>query len=164
MRHGKSDWYAGVEEDFYRPLNERGKKDSVFMGDWLKRQGLRPSKVVSSPALRAKRTAQAVCRAFEIDEKKILWRKGIYEAPAEDILQVLNELPVSDSVLLIGHNPGLEDVMRYLCGDAEVDCMEGKVLPTAAIALISLPRTRPLDKNCAILDGIFKPKALRVKS
>ncbi len=114
MRHAKSDWNGYYVSDFERTLNKRGSKDAPMMGEVLQKL-ISPDLIVSSPATRAKLTAEAVALKLEYPPEEILFVEDIYEASASEILRVVNGLPDNkNEVLLVGHNPGLTDLINYL--------------------------------------------------
>lgn len=136
LRHAESVWGAASPNDFERPLTQEGRKDALRMGDWMKTHDFSPSCTISSPALRAKKTACKVAGKLGIPEKQIDWDKRIYGADVPALLKVLSECPVTcQSVLLVGHNPGLEELLAFLCGEE----LKGKKFPTAALAQLKLP-------------------------
>lgn len=163
LRHAKSDWDSGAKSDFARPLAKRGNKDAVRMGAWLYREGLVPDLVISSPAERARQTTQAVCKGLDYKRKAVILDKAIYEATPEDLLQVLAGLPTdAKTVLLVGHNPGLELLLDHLVGDDMETPDDGKVLPTAALARLDMPNDwSDLTEGCAQLVSLTRPKTLR---
>lgn len=162
LRHAKSDWDSGAASDFERPLNRRGKQDAPRVGAWLYREGLVPDHVISSPAERARQTAVRVCKSMELNKKCIVWEPTIYEADVEELLRVLARCPAElATVLLVGHNPGLEDLVRYLGGDEVAVPSDGKLMPTAALARFEMPETwDSLQPGCAHLLSITRPKSL----
>jgi phosphohistidine phosphatase len=162
LRHAKSDWDSGAATDFHRPLSRRGKQDAPKVGAWLYREGLVPDYVVSSPAERARQTVVKVCKGMELDKKHIVWEPAIYEARVEDLLGVLGRCPAEHAtVLLVGHNPGLEELVRYLGGDEVQPPEDGKLMPTAALARLEMPHTwDTLTQGCAHLVSITRPKSL----
>lgn len=106
VRHAKSSWDSPTLRDIERPLEERGLRDAPFMAKVLKSKGAEPDLLVSSPATRAYSTALFFADAFEIDRKAVQVQPRIYEAFAEDITDLIEELPEdADTVLLFGHNP-----------------------------------------------------------
>lgn len=132
MRHAKSSWDDPNLDDHERPLNKRGKHDAPRMGDLLRAENLLPDLVLSSTAIRARRTAELVVQSSGYSGEMRL-RRDLYEAEADTYLSVLKQLPEDcQRVLLIGHNPGLEHLLGLLC-----DVWER--LPTAALAVVSLP-------------------------
>lgn len=139
LRHGKSDWNEQVE-DFQRPLKDRGKRGAQRMGVWLLQQQLQPDTVISSPAERAIVTAEKAVKAMGGDAHAINEDRRIYAARVEDLLQVLAEAPAdSASVLLVGHNPGLEALTEFLEGERIPLPNDGKLIPTATLARIEMP-------------------------
>jgi len=140
LRHAKSAWDTGATSDFDRPLAGRGERDAPKMGKWLKKQGLVPDAVVSSPALRAKQTSEAACQKMGIKPKEITWDNRIYAATASELLKVVKEYrKKTKTLMLVGHNPGLEDLLLHLAGDRLQVPPDGKLLPTAAVAYLELP-------------------------
>lgn len=162
LRHAKSSWQSNVATDFERPLNNRGKRDAPRIGRWLIQQGLIPDYIVSSPAKRANKTVTKVCAELELDNAQIRWDSRIYEANIGDLLRVLSECPESaKTVMLVGHNPGLELLTDYLCpGNLPVSA-DGKLLPTAALALIEVSNNwNELKQSDGRLISITHPKHL----
>jgi len=163
LRHAKSDWDDRAENDFARPLAKRGKKDAPRVGAWMYREGLIPDLVVSSPAERARQTTHAVCKGLDYKRKAVVWDQAIYEATLSDLLGLLARLPAdAKTVLLVGHNPGIEELLIYLAGD-EVEALGGgKRLPTAALARLEMPDDwSNLGPGCAQLVNITLPRTLR---
>ncbi len=136
LRHGKSDWTTGLE-DFSRPLIARGRLGSQKMGAWLKRQKLIPDYVLSSPAARARGTTEAACWAMGVAGKKICWDQRVYAAPVDALIAALADCPKgAERVMLVGHNPGLEELVHFLSQEAIAIPADGKMLPTAAVAVL----------------------------
>ena len=162
LRHAKSDWDSSTPSDFDRPLTKRGKRDAPKVGIWLHREGLVPDHVVSSPAERARQTAVKVCKTLDIAKGRIAWEPDIYEANLDDLLGVLGRCPAdATKVLIVGHNPGLETLVRHLCGEDLDPPADGKVMPTAALARLEMPEHWDhLERGCAQLVSITRPRAL----
>lgn len=162
LRHAKSDWQTKAARDFDRPLAKRGKRDAPAIGAWLYREGLVPDYVLSSPAERAKQTALKVCKSLELGKKQIHWEPKIYAADLDNLLRLLQRCPDSaETVLIIGHNPGLEDLVAYLAGDDAEVPKDGKLLPTAAVARLEMPDSwNGLQRSCASLMSITRPRNL----
>ncbi len=140
LRHAKSAWDTGAATDFDRPLANRGERDAPNMGRWIKKRGLVPDIVISSPALRAKQTSESACQKMGIKQKKINWDNRVYAADTSELLEVLKGYKKKPKTLmLVGHNPGLEDLLQYLAGDNIQLPPDGKLLPTAAVAYVKLP-------------------------
>ena len=164
LRHGKSDWEAGTD-DFHRPLKDRGKRGAQRAGVWLLQQGLLPDHVVSSPAERASVTAQKACKAMGMNARIIHREPAVYEAMTGDLLQVLADCPASaQRVLLVGHNPGLEELLIYLAHESIPYPADGKLLPTATLARLAMPDDwRGLHAGSAELLAITRPAELPKK-
>ena len=164
FRHGKSDWDAGTD-DYHRPLKDRGKRGAQRMGVWLAQQQLIPDLIISSPAERALTTAQKLCKAMGMGDQGIQRDERIYGATAEDLLEVLAGCPESvQRLMLVGHNPGLEDLLVLLTGAAVVMPDDGKLLPTATLARLTLPGTwKDVAPDSALLESITRPANLPKK-
>ena len=162
LRHAKSDWTSGPASDFDRPLAKRGKKDAPRVGEWLYREGLVPDMVISSSAERARQTAVKVCKSMDFKKKNIQWDDKVYEAGVTDLLNVLARCPPEErAVLLVGHNPGLEDLVCYLAVDEVEEPSDGKLLPTAALARLEMPDDwTALEAGCAQLVSVTRPRKL----
>lgn len=134
LRHGKSDWSQSVD-DFHRPLKKRGRKNAALMGSWLAEQGLVPDYVVTSPAVRALQTARLACEAMRFSIDKISEKKTVYEADEVQLLQVVRMVPEKvKRLLLVGHNPGMEELVLFLGAGAVKWPEDGKLMPTATLA------------------------------
>jgi phosphohistidine phosphatase len=161
LRHAKSSWDTAAATDFDRPLNPRGLKDAPRMGRWLRQQGLVPDWVLSSPAERARTTALLVCHELSVSQECLHWEPRIYEATTGDLLAVLSDCPAAaKTVLLVGHNPGLETLLQYLCDPIHLP-PDGKLLPTATVARLKMPADwSELQPGAARLLGITRPAAV----
>ena len=132
LRHAKSSWRHAELPDFDRPLNKRGKRDAPRMGELLRQADLLPDLILSSSAQRARQTTQAVVDSSGYGGE-VRWMDSLYAAPPESYLEALRALDDSlQRVMLVGHNPGLEELLEHLTGAAET-------LPTAALAQVLLP-------------------------
>jgi len=107
IRHAKSSWNDEMLNDFDRPLNKRGKLNAPFMGKRLKANGIMPDIILSSPALRAKTTAEMIAKEINY-AKNIVFDKEIYESSASALHEILTKVDDKYSTLfLVGHNPAL---------------------------------------------------------
>ena len=157
LRHAKSLWGDTALDDRERPLNERGRRDGPRMGAVVRECGLTPGLIVSSDAVRARLTAEAVAKSARF-AGEIRLEPRLYAASLEDILDVLRAVQEAHSgtVMIVGHNPGLEQLIAHLTGEQED-------LPTAALAQIALPIDRWRDLKGSTrgrLLGFWRPKAL----
>jgi phosphohistidine phosphatase len=134
VRHAKSSWDEPGLDDFDRPLNHRGLKDAPKMGRRLRKGNLKPGRIVSSPAVRALHTCRLICEELKIPMSSIQEDELLYHAGADTILSVIKKTPDEvDTVMIVGHNPGLTDFVDSLCGEGPVN------LPTASVTFIELP-------------------------
>lgn len=138
LRHAKSDRPVGVE-DHERPLAKRGRKNSPRMGRYMAEEGLIPDLAVVSTARRTQETWELARPAFTIDIAQQDERR-IYEAPSSAILDVIKEIdPEIRSLLLVGHNPGFQDLALMLIGTAgasDLARLEEK-FPTSGLVVIT---------------------------
>ncbi|MCB0676667.1 MAG: histidine phosphatase family protein [Saprospiraceae bacterium] len=106
IRHAKSSWDDPSLDDFDRPLNGRGKRDAPFMAELLAARKFGPDALVSSPAKRAITTARHFADAFGVERSSIIQERGIYEASAGELLDIINDFTDDwQTVLFFGHNP-----------------------------------------------------------
>jgi len=115
IRHAKSDWEDTSLDDFDRPLNKRGLKDAPIMGKILKTKELIPDIIISSPALRARTTAELIAKEVNYT-KNITPNQYIYEAYVNMLIEIVNTLvDTAETVFLVGHNPGVSALAYMLC-------------------------------------------------
>lgn len=161
LRHAKSAWDTGAADDFSRPLNQRGEEDAPKIGLWLQQQDLAPECVISSPALRAWQTITAVCHVLNIDTQTIHFDRRLYLASRSDLCHIIEQTGDNfDSLLLVGHNPGLDELLEYLVGGELPRTSSGKLLTTASLAIVQLPNWHPLKRHQAHLLELIRPKSL----
>lgn len=160
LRHGKAERLNGGE-DYDRTLKKRGKRDATRIGQWLNENDLRPDAVISSPAIRAISTAKIVCDVIGISHQDIKQEKRLYDEGLFRVKSVLADCPNTFSqVLVVGHNPELENLITYLVNDHDLFDVE-KLLPTGALARLQLPDDwTALSQGCAKLLWITHPKTL----
>lgn len=135
IRHAKSSWKdAELRADIERPLNDRGKRDAPFMGALLRSRGIRPERLVSSPAIRAFKTAKLIGEELGIDKKDIAIRQEIYEATPYTILNIIQSFDDQwSTTALFGHNPTLTEVANWYAEEPLFN------LPTCGIVAIEFP-------------------------
>jgi len=139
FRHAKSSWSEGVE-DHERPLAERGRKAAPLMAKWLADKGLKPTIALVSTSRRTQETWSLIAPELGKITKRDVGE--IYEAPAERILDAIHAVePSVESLIIVGHNPGMEDLARLLIkGDGgEAGARMRKKFPTAGVAVLDLP-------------------------
>ena len=156
LRHAKSSWKEQGLPDHDRPLNRRGKCDAPRMGRLLSDERLVPDRIVSSTAKRARTTALKVAEECGYD-KAIEINEDLYLATPESQLAVLRDLYFDEPcVMLIGHNPGMEDLVNMLSGQREP-------FPTAALAAFELKidSWRKLELGVEVkLKNLWRPREL----
>jgi phosphohistidine phosphatase len=154
MRHAKSSWKDHDLEDIDRPLTKRGRHDAPEMGSLLKKEKLVPQLILSSNARRAFKTAGWVAEALKLEEETIQIHESLYLAETEDLIKEINLVPNNvDTVLIIGHNPGLE-ALAQLFTEKVIS------MPTASIAYLKLPVDQWADvtnETEAELKELFRP-------
>ena len=160
LRHGKSDRDLAVD-DFDRPLKKRGKTAVQRMGEWMQQQHILPDYLVSSPAKRAISTANIAHKALAVEGLDIMQDKRMYQSGLEAIKSVLAECPNNAArVLLVGHNPDLEDLLIYLVGASRLP-ETNKLLPTSSLVRLKMPEDwSTLEPGCAQLLSITYAKSL----
>jgi phosphohistidine phosphatase len=162
LRHAKSDRDLSYATDFERPLKERGRRDAPRMGEYLADLGLVPDLIVSSPAARAQETTELFARASGY-RQAIRWEDGLYAASSGELMSVLRSLADDvPHVLLVGHNPGLEECAAQLIGADAYGTANGVRLPTAALAHLELNVGVWCDvqANCGQLLWLVIPRIL----
>jgi phosphohistidine phosphatase len=164
-RHAKSDWTDPRARDFDRPLNARGRKGAVAMARHIRAFGVAWDRIVASPAVRCAETVEIGCAAVGHNHA-VNWDRRIYLASSATLLDLLREMEGDPaSVLMIGHNPGLEDLIFDLVPDDGAsplrDAVEEK-FPTAAFAVLELDiaKWEKAEPGCAKLVHLTRPRDL----
>jgi len=131
LRHAKSSWNDETLSDFDRPLKKRGKEASKLVGQLIRKEMLSDLLVVSSPAQRTRETTKIVLKNASLDPE-VRFDPQIYEAELAGLLEVLGRIESDrECVMIVGHNPGMENLLRLLTGAS-------REMPTAALAKIKL--------------------------
>jgi len=164
LRHAKSSWDDPVERDFDRPLNGRGHRAARRMGEWLKESGARFDAIIASPALRIKQTIEGVEAGLEARLRPD-FDKRIYMASAASLFDVIRDTPEKvRHLLMVGHNPGLEDLLLLATqGDGGKLRKEAELkYPTATFATIQLPikRWAEIEEGGSRLITFTRPRDL----
>ena len=157
LRHAKSSWDNGNLSDHDRPLNGRGRQDAPAMGRFLRDQSMTPDLIITSTAKRAQATAEAVALAGDYEGEIKLTRR-FYHADPEAYLEVLAAVPDAyERVMIVGHNPGMEELVEQLTGQAER-------LTTANVAHVQLPINtwkELSDETEGELINLWRPREVR---
>lgn len=165
FRHAKSDWQDPRARDFDRPLNARGRKGAAVMGRHVRDHGVRWDRMISSPAIRCAETIEIACEAAG-RPVAVNWDRRIYLASSATLADLLRETEGDPkSVMMVGHNPGLEDLIFDLVPDDGSsplrDVVEVK-FPTASFAVLELDidKWSDLKDNCGRLVHLTRPRDL----
>lgn len=152
LRHGKSDWSVACD-DFHRPLKGRGRKGAKKIGVWMQSQQLIPDQVISSPAVRALSTAELCLAEIPQATQSIRQSDLLYSGTHYEVLNLLRSSPATvETVLLVGHNPDMEDLLLYLVQQEIPFPDDGKLMATATLACLAVPDDwQRLDSDCAKL-------------
>lgn len=131
MRHAKSDWGDPDLPDHDRPLNRRGRRDAALMAGWLMDEVGLPDLVLCSSAARTRETARLMESAWG-SRLTVCPARDLYLAPPEQILRVIRtDGGDAASLLVLGHNPGIADLVSMLCE-------EPREMPTSAVAVFDV--------------------------
>ncbi len=129
VRHAKSSWDDVNQPDFERPLNNRGKEDAPKMAKRLHKKLGSIDALVSSPAKRAKKTAESFAEIFKIKEDQIIFSQALYHASGADFFTVVEEMKDKlNCIAIFSHNPGITYFANELISNINIDNM-----PTTAI-------------------------------
>ena len=164
LRHAKSGWNDPILRDFDRPLNPKGKRAATLMGRHVRSLGLEFDHVVASPAVRVGETIDAVVAGYGRTLAPTLDRR-IYLASAATLLDLVRELPVAAAqALMVGHNPGLEDLVLMLVPTSagELRTIVEEKYPTATLAVMEfdIDEWSAVSANGARLVRFVRPRDL----
>lgn len=165
FRHAKSDWSDARARDFDRPLNARGQRGARAMGEYIKSTKRQFDFMIASPAVRAAETVEEASKAWGCTFK-VEWDRRIYLASSATLIDLIKEFPGDPaSVLMMGHNPSLEDLIFDLVPDNGLsplrDVVEQK-FPTATFAVLELDVDSWSDiaEGCGRLVELKRPRDL----
>lgn len=156
LRHAKSSWKDESLPDVDRPLNKRGRKTAPLMGQLLADGGHLPELIVISPAVRARETARLIVDASGFNGEQDV-ADVLYPTTIDGCVAVLAGIDSdTDPVMLVGHNPGLEEFLEHLTGGCQK-------LPTCAVAVVRLPVDRWSEvtpQTTGELIAVWRPREL----
>lgn len=156
LRHAKSSWTNARLTDHERPLNPRGRRDAPRIGVLLRDEDLVPDLIITSSAERARATAELVALNCDYEEDIVVTR-DLYHGAPEDYLETIGELAGdSEVVLVVGHNPGIAELVAYLTDEDER-------MPTAALAQVTLAIKMWSELEAevqGVLQNLWRPKEL----
>lgn len=155
LRHAKSSWDTASQQDFERPLANRGRKACALIGEFIKEKGIDFDLVLVSTAVRTRQTIELVKEQAKF-RGEVRYDERIYEATVSQLLEVIAQVD-SDraSVLLVGHNPGVEELLTLLTG-------EQQRVTTANFAKIKIKATKWSASlaNKGTLEWLVRPKEI----
>lgn len=161
FRHAKSDWDDMAKRDFDRGLNDRGRRGAKLMGDHIRKHGIKWGTVIASPAERNRLTMEAA-----MPDADVQYDKRIYLASSDTILETVADLAgTSDTVLVSGHNPGMQEVLLELVSEGHENKLffeAARKFPTASYAVLELDIDdwSELKPRCGKLVHFARPRDL----
>jgi len=165
MRHAKSDWHSHTA-DIDRPLSDRGIRDALCMGAYLKQLNLIPDRVVVSPAQRTRQTASLLQNDLAVDEKNIVFDKELYLADRQTLCEIIEIYADASQqsrqrLLILAHNPGMDYLVDYLASSPPQLSSSGKLMTTCAAACFSLDSLDVIKKQGqGVLNNLIRPKEI----
>lgn len=141
LRHAKAAWAQPGMRDFDRPLVAEGRSNAETLGAMMLAGGYLPERVLCSAALRARETWAGVARQLDRRENGVTFSDALYSSDAAGYLAIVNEAGDAGSILVVGHNPMMEDLSLVLPGDGEEKARAGIAsgFPTCCLAVIRFP-------------------------
>jgi phosphohistidine phosphatase len=161
IRHAKAEDPGGYSNDFQRPLSDRGYKDARNAARVVASMDPRVDLWISSPALRARTTAETIAAEMG-DSGEIHFEMRAYPGEAEELIDILAKIPGdSEHIALVGHNPGLENLVSGLCTGRSPSLSVR--MPTGAVAHLELEIVRwdQIRWGCGILRTLVAPKLVK---
>ncbi len=139
LRHAKSDWDDPKLADKDRPLAARGRKAMKAMARYLRHEAIHPELVLCSSAKRARQTLERVLPSLG-DDVTLEVEEGLYTFDDEPLFARLKQVPASvTSLMLVGHNPAMQDLTLRLAGSGADLTRVGSKFPTGALAVLTVP-------------------------
>lgn len=151
LRHAHAGGGSPGMPDQDRPLSEIGVAEARAAGDWLRAQSLLPDRILLSPSLR---TRQTLAEAGALGDATVLEQPEIYEASVGELIALVDAHRDANRLLLVGHNPGLEQLVALLASGQSGD---HRGMPPAAIAVLHLPADAEIEPGIASLSGFWWP-------
>ena len=164
LRHAKSDWSSPGMQDSARPLNERGEAAARLMGGYMARHSLIPQRVLCSPARRTRETWAGIAAQWAADAE-VVFDERLYAATRQVLLSIIrSQDAVARTVLVIGHNPGLQEAAELLIAAGDVELRERlrEKFPTAALSVIdfAVDKWSRIHNRSGRLDRYVTPRSI----
>ena len=152
LRHAHAEPAVSGQADLDRPLSPVGLAEAEAAGKWLKENNLLPDCVMCSPSRRTRETLEAVMTAIGFVEKRLEDR--IYEATPGTLAALVDERRDLDRVLIVGHNPGLEQLVALMTDGTSSDY---RGMPPGGVAVLGFPREAAIEPGVASLNAFWWP-------
>ena len=163
LRHAKSSWPSSGMQDAARPLSERGQAAARLMGAYIAHHSLIPDRILCSPARRTRETWAGIATQWPAN-MDVVFDQRLYEATPQSILSVIRVQHEARTLLVIGHNPGLQGAAEQLIAAGDVELRERlrEKFPTAALAVIdfAIDRWRTIHERSGRLDRYIVPRSI----
>jgi phosphohistidine phosphatase len=162
LRHAKSSWDDDALRDRDRPLAPRGRRATKRIASWSRKHDVRPQLVISSSAVRARETLRGVLPG--LGEPEVWIEVALYAASAETLLERVHALPdEAEEAMLVGHNPGLADLLLLLAAPGDLRERAESKVPTGALATLEadIDRWADLEPGRARLVSFVVPRQLK---
>jgi phosphohistidine phosphatase len=159
LRHAKAEASAPDGTDIHRPLSERGHRDALVTGKSLRKLELFPDRILCSPSVRTRQTVEGLLQKLKRDVP-VIFDESIYEATTGMLLSLLARQEEAETLLLVGHNPGVEELVGRLISPAAPVPIP---LPTAGIARVdlSIVHWSEIESTRGTLVWLASPDSLR---
>jgi len=153
LRHARTEPYSEDGKDFGRSLMMSGMEDATLMGKKLAKAGVKIDHVFCSTATRTQQTLETILPHFGVDAPHVTHSDSLYLASYDELLSQIQELPESyESVMIVGHNPGLHQLVQTLSGSALM-----KFSPCTLAVLETGNRWSDIDANMMKLTDVLLP-------
>lgn len=158
LRHARSGWAAPGQTDFDRTLDDTGFAEAEIVAEIAADRGLRPDLVLSSTAARCRQTAEALRRAMG-EDLEIRYVDALYTGPASVYRNMIEAEGDAVSLMLVGHNPMIEEVLHELAGEAEASMAIPDGYPTGTICIVDFDRKPDADTPVTgRVSGVIRPR------
>ena len=151
LRHAHADSPAGVA-DPARPLSPTGRAEARDAGAWLRDHGLRPDRILCSPAQRTRETLAVLGEGFDGVETRI--EDAIYGATPGTLAALVDAHADAPVLLLVGHNPGLEELAALMASGQSGD---HRGMPPGGVVVLEFPRDVPVEPGVATMRAFWWP-------
>ncbi|MEG3619228.1 NUDIX domain-containing protein [Magnetovibrio sp. PR-2] len=161
LRHAKAHKHTDAG-DKQRELKDKGKRNAQRIGVWLAKNDKVPDCIISSPAIRAKRTAEKACKTAGLNADIILFDKRLYNAELKDVMSILKDAPKSARrVMLVGHNPSLEQTLVHLSQTPPPRNEKDGFLTKGTLAILETDETwKKIQKHTFKFVDVIEPSTL----